>query len=218
MGGCSWLEAGEPLKTLLITSLIRYQLCFSMVNNLTTRARGCCDNDPVLGRASRPPISLDNNVSPWSCGNQHFWSTRLGQCRSRSEYYQSCCDCRFLVSCLNFSNATSLLTISHRILGVLLDVGLGFRGESIGVRLWYEPGAVNNGWWGFCSVMVTAAFAYSGSEMVGLTAAEQTNPRRDMPKAIRKVFLRIGIVSFMYCRGQYNKNSPPTSFTLHQSL
>ncbi|KAH9221852.1 amino acid permease/ SLC12A domain-containing protein [Leptodontidium sp. 2 PMI_412] len=83
--------------------------------------------------------------------------------------------------------------VGFLILGVLLDIGLGFNGNSKGVELWYVPGAVYNGWWGFCSVLVTAAFAYSGSEMVGLTAAEQTNPRRDMPKAIRKVFLRIGI-------------------------
>ncbi|RDL38893.1 uncharacterized protein BP5553_03233 [Venustampulla echinocandica] len=70
---------------------------------------------------------------------------------------------------------------------------LGFGGKAIGTSHWYNPGAVNNGWWGFCSVLVTAAFAFAGSEMVGLTAAEQENPRRDMPKAVRKVFWRIGI-------------------------
>jgi amino acid transporter len=45
------------------------------------------------------------------------------------------------------------------------------------------------------AVMIIAAFAYSGSEMVGMTAAEQRNPNRDMPKAIKRVFWRIGLVS-----------------------
>lgn len=78
--------------------------------------------------------------------------------------------------------------------GILRDLGLGFHGKALGVKYWYDPGAAKNGWVGFCSVLVTAAFAYSGSEMVGLTAEEQENPKRDMPRAIKQVFFRIGIV------------------------
>jgi amino acid transporter len=74
-------------------------------------------------------------------------------------------------------------------------MGLGFGGRAIGTKYWYDPGAFNNGWWGFCSVLITAAFAYSGSELVGMTAAEQRRPERDMPKAIKQVFWRIGLVS-----------------------
>jgi amino acid transporter len=81
---------------------------------------------------------------------------------------------------------------------LLIDIGLGFNGKAIGVSYWYDPGATRNGWWGFCSVLMVAAFAYSGSEMVGLTASEQENPRRDMPKAIAKVFWRVGIVGHCY--------------------
>jgi amino acid transporter len=77
----------------------------------------------------------------------------------------------------------------------LRDAGLGFDGHAIGASNWYQPGAENNGWYGFCSVLIIAAFAYSGSEVVGLTAAEQENPKRDMPRAIKKVFWRIGLVS-----------------------
>jgi amino acid permease len=77
----------------------------------------------------------------------------------------------------------------------LRDVGLGFHGQAIGAFYWYHPGATHNGWYGFCSVIIIAAFAYSGSEVVGLTAAEQEDPKRDMPRAIKKVFWRIGLVS-----------------------
>ena len=84
--------------------------------------------------------------------------------------------------------------IYDRIFGILRDVGLGFHGQAIGTLYWYEPGAAHNGWYGFCAVLIIAAFAYSGSEVVGLTAAEQEDPKRDMPRAIKKVFWRIGLV------------------------
>jgi len=60
-----------------------------------------------------------------------------------------------------------------------------------GARLWYEPGAFANGFKGFCSVFVTAAFSFSGTELVGLAAAETPNPAKSLPSAIRQVFWRI---------------------------
>ncbi|KAI3320547.1 amino acid permease/ SLC12A domain-containing protein [Xylariaceae sp. AK1471] len=63
--------------------------------------------------------------------------------------------------------------------------------EYFGARLWYEPGAFNNGFKGFCSVFVTAAFAFSGTELVGLAAAESSNPSKALPSAIKQVFWRI---------------------------
>jgi amino acid transporter len=67
----------------------------------------------------------------------------------------------------------------------------GRYGEYYGARLWYEPGAFANGLKGFCSVFVTAAFAFSGTELVGLAAAESTNPSKALPSAIKQVFWRI---------------------------
>lgn len=60
-----------------------------------------------------------------------------------------------------------------------------------GARLWYDPGAFKNGFKGFCSVFVTAAFAFSGTELVGLAAAEAHNPVKSLPGAIKQVFWRI---------------------------
>jgi yeast amino acid transporter len=60
-----------------------------------------------------------------------------------------------------------------------------------GARLWYDPGAFKNGFKGFCSVFVTAAFAFSGTELVGLAAAETKNPLKSLPGAIKQVFWRI---------------------------
>ncbi|KAJ9498292.1 hypothetical protein H2202_006443 [Exophiala xenobiotica] len=50
-----------------------------------------------------------------------------------------------------------------------------------------------NGFHGFCGVFVTAAFAYTGTELTGLAAAETTNPRKEIPKASKQVVWRIAI-------------------------
>lgn len=56
---------------------------------------------------------------------------------------------------------------------------------------WRDPGAFNNGFKGLCSVFVTAAFAFGGTELVGLAAAETANPRKSLPTAVKQVFWRI---------------------------
>jgi len=63
--------------------------------------------------------------------------------------------------------------------------------EYWGARYWYEPGAFANGFRGFCSCFVTAAFSFSGTELVGLAAAEARNPLKSLPGAIKQVFWRI---------------------------
>ncbi|CAL3964270.1 unnamed protein product [Diplocarpon coronariae] len=63
----------------------------------------------------------------------------------------------------------------------------------IGGRYWQDPGAFHNGFKGLCSVFVTAAFAFAGTELVGLAAAETANPRKSLPTAIKQVFWRISI-------------------------
>ncbi|OJI98097.1 hypothetical protein ASPVEDRAFT_123762 [Aspergillus versicolor CBS 583.65] len=67
----------------------------------------------------------------------------------------------------------------------------GRYGEYWGARTWYNPGAFRNGFKGFCSVFVTAAFSFSGTELVGLAAAESKTPTKSLPGAIKQVFWRI---------------------------
>lgn len=52
-------------------------------------------------------------------------------------------------------------------------------------------GAFNNGFKGLCSVFVTAAFSFAGTELTGLAAAETANPRKSLPTAVKQVFWRI---------------------------
>ncbi|KIY02703.1 uncharacterized protein Z520_01168 [Fonsecaea multimorphosa CBS 102226] len=88
-----------------------------------------------------------------------------------------------------------LATIIFMVVAVVLICGggpsSGIYDEYWGARLWYNPGAFQNGFRGFCSVFVTAAFAFAGTELVGLAAAESRNPSKSLPSAIKQVFWRI---------------------------
>jgi amino acid transporter len=48
-----------------------------------------------------------------------------------------------------------------------------------------------NGFHGFCGVFVNAAFAYTGTELTGLAAAETANPRKEIPKASKQVIFYV---------------------------
>ncbi|EDN06778.1 hypothetical protein HCAG_03308 [Histoplasma mississippiense (nom. inval.)] len=69
----------------------------------------------------------------------------------------------------------------------------GMYSEYWGARFWYDPGAFRNGFKGFCSVFVTAAFAFSGTELVGFAAAESNTPVQSLPSAVKQIFWRISL-------------------------
>lgn len=47
---------------------------------------------------------------------------------------------------------------------------------------------------GFTNILITAAFSFAGTELVGLAAAETQNPSKSLPTATKQVFWRISIV------------------------
>lgn len=94
----------------------------------------------------------------------------------------------FVLSCIKIAACCGFI-----IFAIIVNVG-GVPSDDrgyIGFRYWKDPGAFKNGFKGFCSVFVTAAFAFGGTEMVGLAAAEATEPHKSLPKATRQVFWRI---------------------------
>ncbi|KAG6016992.1 Amino-acid permease inda1 [Claviceps lovelessii] len=88
-------------------------------------------------------------------------------------------------------------TVIFMIIAFVLVLGggpdSGRYNEYWGARYWYDPGAFKNGFKGFCAVFVTAAFSFSGTELVGLAAAEAKNPVKSLPSAIKQVFWRITV-------------------------
>lgn len=94
----------------------------------------------------------------------------------------------------SFSIIKVIAVIGFCILGIVIIVGGGgSKTGYIGGKFWQEPGAFHNGFNGFCSVFVSAAFSFSGTELVGLTSAETEDPRKTLPKATKQVFWRITI-------------------------
>ncbi|KAI1376784.1 amino acid permease/ SLC12A domain-containing protein [Hypoxylon crocopeplum] len=92
----------------------------------------------------------------------------------------------FLLSMIKIAACTGFI-----ILGIVINCGgVGDKGY-LGAKYWYDPGAFQNGFNGFAGVFVVAAFAFGGTELVGLAAAESANPRRAVPMASKQVFFRI---------------------------
>lgn len=81
--------------------------------------------------------------------------------------------------------------LAFLVLGVLMILGL-IGGDSPGMSNWTRGEApFVGGWVSIVSVFMIAGFSFQGTELVGVTAGESANPRRDMPRAIRTVFWRI---------------------------
>ncbi|TVY27589.1 General amino-acid permease [Lachnellula hyalina] len=93
--------------------------------------------------------------------------------------------------CFSIMKVTAV--IGFIILGVVINCGGGPGSGYIGGKYWDDPGAFNHGFKGFCNILVTAAFSFGGTELVGLAAAETHNPSRALPTAIKQVFWRIAI-------------------------
>lgn len=71
-----------------------------------------------------------------------------------------------------FSTIKVTAVVAFIILGIVIDLGGSPSGVVYGTKFWHDPGSFNNGFKGICSVFVTAAFAFAGTELAGLTAAE----------------------------------------------
>ncbi|KAE8444365.1 hypothetical protein EG329_000565 [Mollisiaceae sp. DMI_Dod_QoI] len=86
--------------------------------------------------------------------------------------------------------------LGFMLLGIIIDCG-GVPSDTrgyIGARYWHSPWtAFLNGFHGFCTVFVTASFAYTGTELTGLAAAETANPLKEIPRASKQVVWRLAI-------------------------
>ncbi|AOW02144.1 amino acid permease/ SLC12A domain-containing protein [Yarrowia lipolytica] len=90
------------------------------------------------------------------------------------------------------------------ILCLVLTLGGGPDHDRKGFRYWKHPGAFKEYQKGdltihgskgrfvaWAACLVTAVFAYLGTELVGVTVGEAQNPRRNVPRAIKLTFYRI---------------------------
>ncbi|KAF2429193.1 amino acid permease [Tothia fuscella] len=98
-----------------------------------------------------------------------------------------------------FASIKILTIVGLIFMALILDLGGGPTKDRLGFRYWKNPGAMkeyigtgNTGrFLGLFSTLVNAAFSYGGVEMVAVAAGEAENPRKNVPKAVRRVFWRI---------------------------
>ncbi|KAG0227206.1 hypothetical protein BGW42_003097 [Actinomortierella wolfii] len=79
------------------------------------------------------------------------------------------------------------------ICGICVDAGwLGNPKQVYGVKSWSIPDSpFKGGFMAFVRTLVSTGFAYGGTEMTGVTAAESRNPHKHVPRAVNTVLLRI---------------------------
>jgi amino acid transporter len=99
-----------------------------------------------------------------------------------------------------FASIKVLTIVGLIILGIIITSGGGPDHQSIGFKYWDSPGpfvqyagiaGVTGRFLGFFAVLTQAAFSYIGTEIVAIAAGEAKNPRRNLPRSIRKVYIRI---------------------------
>ena len=85
------------------------------------------------------------------------------------------------------------------LLSIILVLGGGPDHDRKGFRYWKDPGAFNTyisdgdagRFYAVLLTMVSATFAFLGTELVGVTVGEAQNPRKTIPRAIKLTFYRI---------------------------
>ncbi|QRV73908.1 amino acid permease [Ceratobasidium sp. AG-Ba] len=102
----------------------------------------------------------------------------------------------FFFAIIKLSLITGLI-----IVGLVIDLGGGPDHDRRGFRYWKNPGAFNTylvdspvstgRFLAIIGVLVQAAFSFQGMELVAIAASETENPRRNIAKAVRRVFYRI---------------------------
>ncbi|EIW64731.1 amino acid permease [Trametes versicolor FP-101664 SS1] len=104
-------------------------------------------------------------------------------------------ECEFIFASIKVITITGLI-----ILGIVLDLGGGPNHDRLGFRYWKNPGpfvqydgiaGAKGQFLGFFAVLTQAAFSFIGTEIVAIAAGEAKNPRRNLPKAIKRVYVRI---------------------------
>jgi len=97
------------------------------------------------------------------------------------------------------------------ICGILVDTG-AIGGTKYGMDAWHIEGApFKGGFLGFITTLVSVGYAYGGTEMTGVTAAESRNPHKHVPKAVNTVLVRIAFfyITSVFLLGSIVPNNSP---------
>lgn len=83
------------------------------------------------------------------------------------------------------------------ITAIIINVGGGPNKKYYGSETWRNPGAFFNGFHGYCGVLQLVTYNFSGIEVIGLTANEAVNPRKDIPVATNNLSILVFMFHFV---------------------
>lgn len=101
-----------------------------------------------------------------------------------------------------FATIKVLAILGLLLMAFIVDLGGSPTGERLGFRYWYDPGPVmkevvasgdTGRFLSFFSTLIYAAFSYGGVEMIAVAAGEAVDPRKNIPKAVKRLIWRIVI-------------------------
>ncbi|OAA65538.1 amino acid permease [Niveomyces insectorum RCEF 264] len=104
-----------------------------------------------------------------------------------------------------FASIKIVTIVGLLLMALIVMLGGNPHHERLGFWYWQHPGAMkeydgtgNTGrFLGLFSTLVNAAFSYGGVELVAVAGGETENPRKNIPKAVRRVFWRILFFYFL---------------------
>ncbi|PYH94659.1 putative arginine permease [Aspergillus ellipticus CBS 707.79] len=101
-----------------------------------------------------------------------------------------------------FCSIKVITIIGLIITGIIVSAGGGPNHEVIGFKFWNETGGfvqysgiagAKGRFLGFFAVLIDAAFAFIGTEMTAIAAAETASPAKSVPSAIKSVWIRLAL-------------------------
>ncbi|KAK0629376.1 amino acid permease/ SLC12A domain-containing protein [Bombardia bombarda] len=98
-----------------------------------------------------------------------------------------------------FASIKIITIVGLLIMAFIVDLGGNPNHTRLGFWFWQRDGPMKEyqatgdlgRFLGLFSTLINAAFSYGGVEMVAVAAGEAENPRKNIPKAVRRVFWRI---------------------------
>lgn len=98
-----------------------------------------------------------------------------------------------------FASIKVITIVGLLIMTFVVMLGGNPQHRRLGFTYWVKPGPMKEylvtgatgRFLGFFATLVNAAFSFGGVEMVAVAGGEAENPRRNIPKAVRRVFWRI---------------------------
>ncbi|KAF2769845.1 amino acid transporter-like protein [Teratosphaeria nubilosa] len=119
-----------------------------------------------------------------------------------------------------FSMLKIMLVVGTNLMALVVVCGGGPNHEAYGFRYWHNPGPLVQylgikgslgRFLGFWTTFDNAVFAYSGVENISMAAAETKSPRRNIPIAAKRIFVRVAlfyVVSIFFVGLLVPSNSP----------